>query len=1725
MDFNRREAAREKRENERRSKTDEIIDHSAWISDDYEYFVYSEQSAEGLIMEVQVAGRLFKFFYWSDLLYKGTYLKRREDPELIVRSIVLHLAHLLTHNTWNGNKPAEQNAKYAINSVHCSKFIHNQIVSDKRYIEGIVCCDDEIVHKRILVFKEYWFGKKNRAVSQMFNNMFPGFAALDEKAASFATLLDTYKSKVDSALDSMNIAPDSSMRGIIGVTVFIGLTVVAVKTITCIVQNFFDFFKWGCYELFKLTVTFPYKASSQMSSWELTGCILSAVSMAAVGTTQNWGNILNTSRFVGSIVDGLASVLPEFTLYLVENIPSLKDYINTDSGLPAVATLTSEMMTFFSDKDIELKIVKDANVARQLDDLYNRAVEMNKSLLKMGKNVPPFIAQKFGQLLIKTEIAVKLLYGRSDLVNNRAVPVFCMLTGDPNQGKTAMTDFLLKCVYMLVSKEFPDELNYKGEYDHSKKWARTESSEYWEGYKQQWAILYSELFSKQEVPSRAVIAAELLNVVDSCVFTPNMAFDGKGKTFVTSELVIGTSNVLGNFSGVGLTSHSALCRRVAFPITVKRGEDLKDDCSNLEQAWTLSTPDLTRYPDYIGISKHLPKSGSYGVLTLAHAIANEMIERKRNKLTNKLENLSLDSILNFGKITTTSTIEVVKTEVILVDDKGKEKLSKSKDMEVEALSQMWAWWSSRDHSEDFADSVKDSFGENGEFPDRDALVGKSMYQSMNDSVSKLWKGIPTQEELRKSWQDQLLDETEKLVITGDMITAFKFEGMTTGQTIDYLEQIFNSEKFLNHGLGVGFSLEERFLYVESKMRQQAIFKTLDVDINIEAFEEWLYTTKVEIMDFYYTLGRYGQLTCSIISHGFKSLWEGFWKLDGWIRTVTVGVFGFSFGITGCFILGFSLGLIGKAIAMAISSFASKDEETSTWTPLTPESLSQYYEAQSQSDRKKPQKYRVNKKYRAWAGKEASSQMNSAVSRWRNVASNVRMAKFVNLVGWSVEGRILFGDSGQFVVSSHIPRSISNVKQIIIYDQFNSAVERIVSGDMFTIKYPDADRDFAHVKLNGVNINHVKDITKSFPNEHYKYANGSMQLFCDYDGNDWEYFFQDTGSMEFVGNSLVAGVSTEYGDVITQMKGYYRLETGKGQAGDCSKPVVTTDPRMQDRPILGIHVAREGAYDIVCPIFFSDWKTTPGLSQSLSVWHEEHFKDEMTQAPKGTSMYYDPVKPQISPAKTQYERSAISKDLPRDTDVHKPAHLMPFEDDAGNNISPLSNVFDKYDKFPHIGMHPNVESYASNIGEFTKEFFPGCTRMGFSMMTVAEACKGLDRTTSAGFPYVGTKLGKTSDWINEDFTPTQKLEDELTLLDARILSGELFAQTINASLKDEARDAVKVEMGKTRLFGVGGILERVYVKQVFGKFMDKLHERRSNSVIGVGIAAQRYSADLVRKQIYKFGAGNIVGGDLPSQDISTPTFIFNIMLKYFENLFGIYENSSGTHKENWLRLRAAIHMMANTVYIIGRRAYMCTKGNSSGNWMTTFVNTFTTFIYIKSAFLYLADFNDCELSFSDVWSGVIYGDDNIGSVFSECKEWFNNITIAEAVKLLFGITMTDPNKGEITDPFLAPDDQIFLSRKWLTRNGKTMCPLEKASLYKMLHWIKGKDNKEREQTLLQNLRQFEDELTMYPKPEAIKMQSEVAEACRKNGIPWNTRDMNKLQTIQWNQYNSSIVPEF
>jgi hypothetical protein len=95
----------------------------------------------------------------------------------------------------------------------------------------------------------------------------------------------------------------------------------------------------------------------------------------------------------------------------------------------------------------------------------------------------------------------------------------------------------------------------------------------------------------------------------------------------------------------------------------------------------------------------------------------------------------------------------------------------------------------------------------------------------------------------------------------------------------------------------------------------------------------------------------------------------------------------------------------------------------------------------------------------------------------------------------------------------------------------------------------------------------------------------------------------------------------------------------------------------------------------------------------------------------------------------------------------------------------------------------------------------------------------------------------------------------------------------------------------------------------------------------------------------------------------------------------------------------------------------------------------------------------------MWKHVFlqtFGDDNINSVADHLTEVFNQVTVAESMMELFGLTYTSDKKGEALKPFEGLEEVTFLKRRFKPdpeASGGWSAPLEPASFMYIPYWFK------------------------------------------------------------------------
>ncbi len=714
-----------------------------------------------------------------------------------------------------------------------------------------------------------------------------------------------------------------------------------------------------------------------------------------------------------------------------------------------------------------------------------------------------------------------------------------------------------------------------------------------------------------------------------------------------------------------------------------------------------------------------------------------------------------------------------------------------------------------------------------------------------------------------------------------------------------------------------------------------------------------------------------------------------------------------------------------------------------------------------------------------------------------VMKNSRIVEIKGKDGRVVTSNIFFVNNVCGVITNHFYRALDMVSLSVCS----------VDGSTFTSFAPyqlkltfPKDRDCVFVKFEL--CQRAKNIISRLMDKPKHSINRTIRLMKGKMGNDIAAYFATGDKATYCETDLRAKVQP-FSDVTveTKMKGYYEVSNGGGFDGACSFPVLSKDPSDQNKPIMGIHVAQRGANSIVCPIFSSDFVEVACSQMYTSEDpYEEDFTSIWSNGVPGVGSFFKPVLTYSGATETAFVKSNISQNLPEETLTMCPAKLKNFMHN-GEVVKPMNSFYKKYLDY-ESWLKPKILHELENEPELLWEGFEPKINFVHSWLTIEEAIFGapdkgiesMEGNSSPGFKYNKIKgMNKRNKWWNLE---KQWIHPDLKLaVVKRIIGlkcGIKYSQVVIDALKDELRDAEKVALGKTRLFCVGELVACIVTKMFMGTYIQRVKKERGLGSCAVGTNPHGSDWTYLGRDIFKFGRDRVIGGDLPTMDVSTQRYLYKCAYRYLKRRMNL-------NKQEKVVLDGILYNIVTTIHVSGSWSYIHEKGNSSGNWMTTWFNSFCCYTYISTCFYWLRPPDRTE-KFRNCVALAIYGDDNLGSVWGNC-DWFDNIKLSEAMKELFGLALTDPNKGAITSPWLKEEHQIFLSRKFVEKDGEFLAPLEKESLFGMLHWVRHHSELRDDDQLMQNVDVFASEMSHYGIDEGNALWKVVCDAMQKSGIQY------------------------
>jgi len=330
--------------------------------------------------------------------------------------------------------------------------------------------------------------------------------------------------------------------------------------------------------------------------------------------------------------------------------------------------------------------------------------------------------------------------------------------------------------------------------------------------------------------------------------------------------------------------------------------------------------------------------------------------------------------------------------------------------------------------------------------------------------------------------------------------------------------------------------------------------------------------------------------------------------------------------------------------------------------------------------------------------------------------------------------------------------------------------------------------------------------------------------------------------------------------------------------------------------------------------------------------------------------------------------------------------------------------------------------------------------------------GINRSTSAGFPYNRSKLYYLEDWISDIYPngviPTDEImEDRKVMLDLYKQSQRAHA-VFKATLKDEAVTLEKAQAGKTRVFMAASFPFIMIVREYFIPIVKLLQENPYIFCLAVGINASSCEWHELTSYLSEFP--NWLDGDYSAFDKGMSRLE---VARAMDFLIAISVHFGYFSDEDITVMQAIKEDMVQAVIDYDGSVLSFMGGNPSGNPLTVIINC------IVNVFRFIAAYNATtgRTDFFQNVRPITYGDDVVCTVTDEVCDEFNFVTISEVFSR-WNIKFTDAAKSSNAQPFSKRDQIQFLKRSF-SYNKETetfLAPLEEESIFKSMYiWNRSK----------------------------------------------------------------------
>jgi hypothetical protein len=545
-------------------------------------------------------------------------------------------------------------------------------------------------------------------------------------------------------------------------------------------------------------------------------------------------------------------------------------------------------------------------------------------------------------------------------------------------------------------------------------------------------------------------------------------------------------------------------------------------------------------------------------------------------------------------------------------------------------------------------------------------------------------------------------------------------------------------------------------------------------------------------------------------------------------------------------------------------------------------------------------------------------------------------------------------------------------------------------------------------------------------------------------------------------------------------------------GDCGAPLTLCEPRHWGGAcVIGFHIAgktglvtRKGYSAIITKDLVmaarSDLNTwADGFSSDLAargitlsdLTYEEKVQLEAAGLAGGSHVPIGKVDKAIClGGDSKIKKSPLHEIQPFGPAPNAPSHLRPVYVD-GEKKYPMVEAMKAYQTPLEVGRWQGKIQLSAVTELALSKHWSATLGYDRSILTFEEAVsppenmklKPINRATSPGYPYrLDGGAGKREFFgVEGEFTFDSKqakaLREDVERMLAKCKANERPAVLFTDFPKDELRPHAKVQAVATRAISGAPLDYTVLTRMYFGSFMAATFSTHIENGMSPGINPYTDWHELAEK-LHSRGS-NVFAGDFSRFDASEQPEIHEEILAYINRWYAKGSKYDAATLDEHNRVRSMLFLdLIHSRHLCGLGGKLdivmqWSKALPSGHPLTTFVNSAYALICLTGCYVYRTQ------DYKDMWKHVFlqtFGDDNINSVADHLTEVFNQVTVAESMMELFGLTYTSDKKGEALKPFEGLEEVTFLKRRFKPdpeASGGWSAPLEPASFMYIPYWFK------------------------------------------------------------------------